>query len=263
LNTNLHPLKSEATSHTAQVTARNNRKIGMTSQHFEISPKSYARIAGTLYLVIAVFGAFAIGYVPSVIIESGNASVSASNLAANLTLFKAGIFADIVVLLVEVVLTALLYVMFKPISKTLTTIAAYSRFAMVLVMAVNLLINIMPLTLLGSADNQNTLEPAQLQAAIMLFLTAHEFGIYVWQLFFGMHLVAIGYMVIKSNIFPHLLGWAMLIGAFGYSLQGVVKILNVENTVLSIVIIGLLIIVTIGELAFALWLLLKGPRSFQ
>ena len=53
----------------------------------------------------------------------------------------------------------------------------------------------------------------------------------------------------------------MLIGAFGYSIQGLAKIMHIESAPLSIAIIGLLIIVTIGELAFAFWLLIKGINT--
>lgn len=73
--------------------------------------------------------------------------------------------------------------------------------------------------------------------------------------------MALGYMIIKSDLFPRILGWMMLIGSFGYSIQGLVKVMNVDNAGLSYVIIGLLTLVTIGELAFAFWLLIKGIKT--
>ena len=91
-----------------------------------MTTQSYARTAGLLYLVIAVFGAFAIGYVPSVIIEAGDAATTAGNLLANKTLFNMGIFGNIVVLLVEIILTVMLYIMFKPVSPSLSLIAVSS-----------------------------------------------------------------------------------------------------------------------------------------
>ena len=233
----------------------------MNTQSLEIQPKSYARIAGLLYLVIAVFGAFAIGYVPSVIIEAGDAAATANNLLSNMGLFQMGIFGDVVVLLTEVVLTIMLYVMFKPVSNTISLVAAWSRMAMVLLMAINLLINIMPIVLLSGAGYLNAFSIAELQATALLFFEAHQMGIYVWELFFGMHLVALGYMIIKSNLFPRILGWMMLIGSLGYSFQGLANVMHIENVVLGYAIIGLLTIVTIGELAFAFWLLVKGIKT--
>ena len=209
----------------------------MTLQTLEIHPKSYARIAGILYLVIAVFGAFSIGYVPSVIIVADNPGATASNLMANIGLFRAGILGDIVVLMVEIILTAMLYVIFAPISKTLSLIAAWSRIAMVMVMGVNLLLNIMPMFLV-SADFLSAFDTAALHAVGYAFFAAHSLGIYIWQLFFSLHLLALGYMIIKSDLFPRVFGWVLLIGAFGYLLQGVAGVINVENATLSTVIIG-------------------------
>jgi len=220
--------------------------------------QSYARTAGLLYLIIAAFGAFAIAYVPSVVIEAGDPAATANNLLANKALFNMGLFSDVVVLLAEVTLTAMLYVMFKPVSPTLALIAAWSRIAMVLVMAFNLLINIMPVFLLSGTAYLNAFEPAQLQAAALIFFEAHAYGVYIWQIFFGPHLLALGYMILKSDLFPKVLGWMMVIGSFGYTIQALEKLMHIENAALSIAVIGMLTIVTIAELSFAFWLLIKG-----
>ena len=151
----------------------------MTTQSLEIQPKSYARIAGVLYLVIAVFGMFAIGYVPSVIIEAGDAVTTANNLLSNMALFNMGIFGDVVVLLVEIVLTVMLYVMFKPVNITLSLVATWSRMAMVIVMGINLLFNIMPVFLLSGTDYLNGFTTENLQATALIFFEAHQYGIYI------------------------------------------------------------------------------------
>jgi len=233
----------------------------MTTNTLEIPSKTYARVAGMLYLIIAVFGAFAIGYVPSVIIANGDAALTSQNLAANLGLFKLGIVGDTVVLLAEVALTAMLYVMFKPVSATLSLIAAWARLAMVVVMAVNLLINIMPVVLLMAATTPDGVAAENLQTVAMFFFEAHALGVFVWQLFFGLHLLALGYMIIMSDLFPKLLGWMLLLGSFGYSVQGLAELTHTQNPLLTIAIIGLLVLVTLGELGFAFWLLIKGAKT--
>lgn len=230
----------------------------MTNQPLEISPVAYARIAGLLYLIIAVFGVFGIAYIPSVIVATGDGAATAANMAEHGGLYRLGIVADIVVLLSEIVLTVMLFVLLKPISHTLSLIAAYARFSMVLVMAVNILINLTPMVLLGNSSYLTPFSSEQLQAAALLAFEVHAFGIELWGILFGLHLVALGYLVLKSGYFPAILGWAMLIGSFGYSLQGLANITFTQNPVLSVVVIALLGLVTIGELAFALWLLIRG-----
>lgn len=216
------------------------------------------RVAGALYLAIAVFGGFSIGYVPSAIVVAGDAATTATNLTENITLFKMGIFADIVVILFELALTAILYVMFRRVSPTLSVIAMISRAGMITVMGINLLIWIMPLTLLsGSAGLTGSEDLA------MMFYDAHDLGVFVWQLFFGMHLLALGWIILKSELVPHLLGWGLFVGAFGYLIQGIAKLMFVDIAPLNILIIALLVIVTISELSFAIWLLVWGEKRLQ
>lgn len=233
----------------------------MSTQQISMPVKTHARIAGVLYLVIAAFGGFSIGYVPSVITEAGNPAATAANLAANMGLFHASIAADIVVMLVEVVLTAMLYVMFAPVSKTLSLTAALARTSMVVIMGVILLLNVAPMFLLGSAEFLGGVDRAGLETIAYAFFKAHEMGMYVWQLFFALHLLALGYMIARSNLVPRQLGWMMLVGSFGYSLQGIAKLTALDNGVLDIAIIALLTLVTIGELAFALYLLIRGVNT--
>ena len=232
----------------------------MSKQNLAIRPKPYAQTAGALYLVIAVCGGFAIGYVPSVIYVAGDAAATAANLTDNIRLFQAGILGDIVVLLAEIVLTAMLYVLFAGVSKTLSLVAAFARLTMVVIMGFNLLLNIAPMYLVSGAGVLNAFEPAHLQAVALGFFEGHQMVTYIWQLFFGLHLLALGYMIIRSDLFPRLLGWMMFIGSFGYSLQGVVKLISVDQSLLNVGVIVLLTIGTLGELSFAFYLLIKGTK---
>lgn len=228
------------------------------SDLLERSPQTYARTAGILYLVIAIFGAFGIAYVPSVIVIADDGAATARNLLDHQGLFAAGVFADVVVLLAEVVLTVMLYELLKPVSRSLSMIAAFARLAMVLVMAVNILINLMPLVILTMPAFAENFEAAQLETLALGFFEAHALGIYIWGILFGLHLFALGNLVCNSGYFPKVLGAMMGLGAFGYTVQGVAQITGVDNAILSIAIIGLLVLVTLGELAFAFWLLIKG-----
>ncbi len=221
----------------------------------------YAKVAGLLYLLIAVFGAFSIGYVPSVIVVPNDSAATAANLLAHPDLVRMGIVGDVLVLIVEVLLTAMLYVMFKPVSPTLSMVAAYARLSMVLVMAINLGVYIMPVVLVSGTSYLNAFEPAQLESAAMLLFEVHQFGIYIWQLFFALHLIALGYMVVRSDLFPKVLGWMMLVGSGGYFIQGLAAITFTESSIISILSIGLLVIVTLGELGFAFWLAIKGIKT--
>lgn len=217
---------------------------------------SAARIAGALYLAIAVCGGFSIGYVPMQIV-AGDPAASAANLLARPGLFKLGVLADSAVILFELVITALLYQMFYQFGPRLAMVALIARAGMITVMGVNLLLWVMPYLLLNGGAG---VEAAQLNALVQFCFDGHAMGVFVWQLFFGAHLLALGWLILRSDVVPDVLGWGLVSGAFGYLIQGVAKLTFTQSAVVEYTFIGLLIIVTLAEVSFGLWLLLRGGR---
>ena len=59
------------------------------------SPKRLARIAGVLYLLVAIFGGFAQGFLYPKIYVAGDAAKTVGNLIANSGLVRLGIVADL------------------------------------------------------------------------------------------------------------------------------------------------------------------------
>lgn len=222
-----------------------------------INPKD-ARFAGALYLTIAVCGGFSIGYVPSQIVVAGDATSTAANLVGQLGLFRLGVLADCAVILLEIAITVILYQMFRSVSPRLALIALVSRLGMIVVMGFNLLLWTMPYVLLTQPVG---LDPSDGPALAQVFFEAHALGIYVWQLFFGAHLLALGWIILSTKLVPRILGWGLLIGAFSYLIQGLVELTFTDMVALDYTIIGLLVIVTISELAFGVWLLIHGLRG--
>lgn len=217
-----------------------------------------ARNAGALYLMIAICGGFSIGYVPSQIVAAGDAATSAANLMSQLGMFRAGVLADSAVILLEIAITVILYKIFRTTSPHLALVATVSRLGMVFVMGINLLLWVMPYVLLSQPM---VFGQTDTRALAYVFFEAHALGIYVWQLFFGAHLLALGWIIMQSKLVPHLLGRGLFIGAFGYLLQGLVELTFTDVAALDITIVGLLVIVTLSELGFGLWLLVRGLRG--
>ena len=213
-----------------------------------------AKTTGALYLAIAVCGGFSIGYVPTQIGASDGAT-SVANLMSNAGLFRLGVLADSAVILMEIAISVLLYQMFQATSPRLAMIALMSRFGMVVVMGINLLIWVMPMMIATSAENHGT------EAIAQTLFRAHDVGIYIWQLFFGVHLLALGGMILRTDHVPRILGWGLFAGAFGYLLQGLVELTFTDVTVLDWSIVALLITVTFSELGFGVWLLISGRRN--
>ncbi len=224
----------------------------------QTAPKTYARYAGLLYILIAIAGGFSMGYVPSVIMADGNALETVNNILANQGLVRLGILGDIIVFLCEIALSVMLFRLLKPIGETMSLTAALARIGMAVIIAVNAILDTVPLILLSDASYLEAFEAAQLHALVMVFIELEANGVMVWQMFFGLHLAVMAYLVMKSGYFPKILGLMMLVGSFGYTLQSLTTVIALDVQILSWLVVGLLVVVTIGEISFAFWLLIKG-----
>lgn len=222
------------------------------------SPKTHARLTGLLYVIIAIVGGFSMGYLPTLIAAPGDAAATAANVIANKGLFQFGIFADMATFLLEVVTLSLLFMLFKPVNPTLALVATLARLSMAIVIAINVLFDFGILILVSEASFLTAFSTEQLNALTLLFVELELYGVSIWQMFFTAHLLALGYLVIKSGFVPKILGVMMMIGAFGYVSDSIGKVLSLDAYSSSMVTIVLLTIVALAEISFALWLLIKG-----
>jgi hypothetical protein len=224
----------------------------MTNRSAETSPLVYARIAGILFLIMMVVSFFSLDYVAANLIVAGDATATANNIMASESLFRLGIVGHLVVLFTDVGVSILLYILLKPVSKTLSLVAAVFRLVMTAMRGINLVNHFFALLLLSGAGYLTVFEPDQLHALVLLFLTAFEDGFLIDLTFFGLHLLFLGYLVFKSGYLPRILGVLVIIGGFGYLIDSfaVFLIPNYE--------VFLRLFMAWGELLLALWLLVKG-----
>jgi len=216
-----------------------------------------ARIAGVLILLTAVLAPFSLIYVPSTLVVPGDAATTASNIVASEGLFRLGMVSDALVFLLEIAIVALLYVLLKPVNPTLSLVAAFSRLAMAVIQGINLLNYFFALLLLSGAGYLTVFSPDQLHALALLFLGVHEQVALIWGLFFGLHLLVLGYLVYKSGYIPKILGVVLVVTALCYLIQSFGNILLPQYKEIFTT-IGFLAII---ELAFPLWLLIKGVKD--
>jgi hypothetical protein len=220
------------------------------------SLKKTARIAGLLILIITVVAPFSMMYVPNNIIVPGDAVSTANNIMASDGLFRLGIVSDSVVFLLEIVIVVMLYVLLKPVNKTLSLVAAFARLAMTVIQGINLLNNFSALMILSGADYLKVFEAGQLQALALLFLNAYEYVTHIWGLFFALHLFFLGYLVYKSGYIPRILGIVLVIASVCYLIQSWGNILLPKYEEIFAW-VGFLSII---ELAFPIWLVIKGVK---
>ena len=229
----------------------------------EVNRKSIqrlAKIAAGLYLLITVLAVYTHFYVPGELIVAGDASQTAGNIAANQGLFRGAIFSELILLLSEVVLTLILYVMFKPVSKILSLTAAVARLAMTTIHGFNVLNKVFVLILLSGAGYLSVFNPDELNALVMFFLDGYRYGFGLGIVFLGLHAILLGYLIYVSGYFPKILGILFVLASLGYFIDSFLLLL-LPNYVPGQAFIA--IPIALAEIAFPLWLLFKGVNLEQ
>ena len=225
-----------------------------------ISIQRMAKIAAGLYLLITVLAIYTHFYVPGELIVAGDASITAKNIAENQGLFRGGIFSELLILLSEVILTIILYVIFKPVNKILSLTAAVSRLAMTTIHGFNVLNNIFVLVLVSGVGYLSVFEANQLNALVMFFLEGYKFGFGLGIVFLGLHAILLGYLIYVSGYFPKVLGVLFMLASLGYFIDSF-SLLLLPNYVPGQAFIA--IPIALAEIAFPLWLLFKGVNLEQ
>src|SRR4051812_32906882 len=96
----------------------------MTDQNAAWSPRSRARVAGLLYLATIAAGSFDQIAVTRRVVVAGDAAATASRLLAAEPLWRLAFTLDLIPVYLGV--TVLLYGLLKPVSRTLSLLAAFA-----------------------------------------------------------------------------------------------------------------------------------------
>jgi Domain of unknown function (DUF4386) len=179
------------------------------------SPRQLARTAGALYLVNIVFGAFALGVVPAVLVVT-NMATTAHNIQAHELLYRLGLAAHVVVTVTNIPMALIFYELFKVVNRRLALLDVFFGLVATAVEAAGLLTQFTPVVLLGGKNYAKALPPAQLHALAYLpgDLSTLDYSIY--GVFYGLDFVCVAYLVYKSTFLPRAIGVLLAIDALNY-----------------------------------------------
>jgi hypothetical protein len=225
-----------------------------------MNTKRTARIAGLLYLIVIVCAGFSEGVVRSSLVVPGDAAATAANIAGSEMLFRAGFVADLVAFLSDLGITVLLYLLLRPVDRTVAMVAAALRLlAHPAIATVNLLNHFAALVLVGDAGYLGAFDPAQLEALALLAMDMHGYGYLIGGAFFGVHLLLLGWLLARSELFPSLLGLLIVAAAGGYIIESFGMFLFPAHESLYTTLVT--VTAVLGEVSLALYLLVKGVRE--
>ena len=219
------------------------------------STRRSAQLTGLAYLILAVSGIVGFLLIRQQLYVPDGAARTAANLVAHEGLARLGIAADLVTVLAQAVAAVGFFLVFRRVD----SVGAASITAFGLVNSVVVLVA----TVFSATALQVALRggPTSASEALMLY----DLNAATWNaggLFFGLWLIPMGWLTLRSGSMPRVLGWILVVGGVGYVLSTFVSFLAPDASGLA----GVLPLpATVGEVWMVGYLLIKGgpdgPRA--
>jgi hypothetical protein len=217
-----------------------------------------ARVAGAWYFALGPLVPFSLLYIPRALIVRGDATATSAKVLAHESLFRFGIAADLSSAIVLIYLALALYRLLRGVNRT----RAEQMVALVLVGAavgfLNVLNKIAALLLFRGADFLTVFAKPQRDALGMLFLDLHRHGLTITGIFWGLWLLPLGLLVMKSGFIPKILGILLILNCCAYLAVSFTALLWPSYASL----VGRVTTPALaGELWISLWLIFKGAGT--
>jgi hypothetical protein len=232
---------------------------GFGHQKLSIMNANIFRLTGLLYLMVILLAGFSQGYVRGTLIIPGDIDATAANILGNPELYLAGISFDLIAFILDVIISVLLYQMFKPFGKTLALASSSLRLiAHPAIGSLNLLNHYLSFHVLNNPDQFSSFSEGQLLDLSAMFIHAHGYGYMIAGGLFGVHCLLLGVLILKSNIIPNIFGGFLIASAAGYIIEtfGNFNLPGYEGYTALIVGVS----AAIGEVSFTIYLLIKGRQ---
>jgi hypothetical protein len=215
-------------------------------------------MAGSLYLVVAVLGGFAELVVREAIVQPGDPAATAQNISESATLFRLGFVADLVQATVFLFTAMALYLLLRHVHELVARAMVVIVAVSVAIICLNLVNQFMALSLATGEDYARTFGSTGADALAGLFADTHAAGYLIAQMFFGLWLLPLGYLVVRSGYVPKVLGVLLAAGGVGYLVDLFARFLapGVAERISSFVLAP----AVVGEVSFVAWLLVKSVR---
>ena len=221
------------------------------------STKNPGRFAGLLYVLFSMPGFFAMVYVPGKLIVHGNAAATANNIAASETLFRLGIAAQLIGQAGFIFVALALYDLLKGVNRRYASLMVTLIVVSIPIAFLNELNSIAALVLVRGPDFLSIFEKPQREALAMLFLNLHGQGFVVAEIFWGLWLFPLALLAYRSRFLPRFLGVWLALAGFAWVILSLTAVLSPQyyDKVFTYTQPAV-----IGEIAFMLWLVIKGAK---
>ena len=229
------------------------RPAGVGTPVWDVSLRGAALVAGLGLLVMAVLAFAGLSAFERLVVD-GDAAKTARNILDHELRFRLIICGFVIVSALDVAVAWALYVLLRPVNRSLAVLAAWLRVAYAAVFAAVLINLLVAVRLLTDVDSLRAFGTRQLDAQAMTSVNAFTDGWNVALVIFGLHLLVLGYLVVRSSYIPSVLGVLVMVASLGYLIDSFGAVLsqsydaNVAGFTFA------------GEVLLMGWLLWRGRR---
>ena len=222
-----------------------------------MSTSGLARLAGLIYLILIITGIFGLVYVPATFIDWTNPATTVSRINERELLFRLAVVADVICYVCFIFLPLILFKLLAWVNRQAAILMVLLALISIPVTLVNIVKLVDVLTLLHGHSYLEAIAGEQLHAQVMYLLVSFNNNTLVASIFWGAWLFPFGYLVMRSQILPRVLGVFLILGGFGYMAEFVMKfIFSQESVPFWVGLPG-----TIGEFGICLWMLILGAKA--
>jgi hypothetical protein len=217
-----------------------------------------ARTAGLLYLLVILAAPVRLVYIPATLFVTGDAGTTLANIAAHETLFRFGIFCDLASGVLMLFLTLALQRLFEGADRKLGTLMVIlGGILPAALYFFNVLNDAAVLLIARGPDFLSVFDKPQREALSTLFLKLHGQEIGAAMVFWGLWLLPLARLVLRSGFLPKVFGWGLILNGLAYLAQSITwSVLPQFDDLVTRIAAPLQFI----EILFMLWLLVFGAR---
>lgn len=211
-----------------------------------------ARWAGAMYVLVVVTGTFSLGYAPGRIFAGDTPEALAAGISAHEALLRLSILAEAACYIAFGCLSLALHALLRPVN----TGAAAAMAMLALISVPAGFSNLAPLVEIQRVVEAG--DAAVSAGAVSDAFARYRAGLFLQSVPWGLWLIPLGYLALRSDFMPSLLGAGLILAGIGYVAHFAARLLleDYPGSVWPDVFAA----PRIAEILTAFWLLLFGAR---
>ncbi len=219
-----------------------------------------ARTAGVYYLVVAVLGGWAHGYVRGQTYVQGDAAATAENVLNNASLVRLGFVADLIQAVLMLFVVMALYRLLQHVNTNVARMMVMFVAVSVAITCLNLVFQFGSVLVAEDAGYAAAFGAQGSDGLVLLLLDLQHAGYLIAQIFFGLWLFPLGLLAYRSGMFPRVIGVLLMAGTVAYLTDAFLQFLapGVADAISATALIPVVIVAEVSMLAY---LLVKGVKS--